>query len=185
MTRIGSAIATMEALGVRTLVVTNAAGGLNPAYRVGDLVRITDVIHFMRESPLGEAGALGDSGMLGERPVLSRRLAEVATRAAARAKVALGEGVLFASTGPTYETPAEVRRARICGADLVSMSTTPELIAAEALGLESVAFSCVTNMATGMVPGRTVHHDEVIEVMSAARERCAALLASLLHDLEA
>jgi purine-nucleoside phosphorylase len=179
MTRIGAAIATLEGLGVRTLVVTNAAGAVNTAYQVGDLVRITDVIHFMRESPVGSFGTLG------VRPVLSERLGALAESAAARAAIPLRRGILFASTGPNYETPAEVRMVRAFGADLVSMSTTPELIAAEALGMESVGFSCVTNMASGVLPGRTLHHDEVIEAMNAARERCAALLAAVLEEIEA
>ncbi len=179
MTRLGEAVATMEALGVRRLVVTNAAGAVNPSYRPGDLVRITDAIHFMQESPLGDAGTLG------VRPILSEALGLRVERAAAAAGIELQRGVLFASTGPTYETPAEVRMVRAFGADLVSMSTTPELIAAEALGMECVGFSCVTNMATGIVPGHPVHHDEVIEVMRAARERRAALLTTVLREIEA
>ncbi len=179
MSRIGAAVATLEALGVRRLVVTNAAGAVNTDYEVGDLVRIADVIHFMRESPIGPTGTLG------LRPVLSERLGALADRAAASAGIPIRRGVLFASTGPTYETPAEVRMARAFGADLVSMSTTPELIAAEALRMESVGFSCVTNMAAGVLPGRTLHHGEVIEAMNAATERCAGLLTAVLNEIEA
>ncbi len=198
MARIAGAVATLAGLGVRRLVVTNAAGAVNPALRVGDLVRIDDFVHFMFESPLAGTGIEGFGGAPGSgdsaaaeaadaprrSSALSPRLAVLADAAAARAGIPLGRGVLFASQGPTYETPAEVRMARAFGADLVSRSTTPELITAGALGLESVAFSCVTNSAPGVVPGRAVNHDEVIEVMSAAKERCAALLAAVLQSIE-
>lgn len=185
LSRITGAVATLAALGVRRLVVTNAAGGVNPAYQVGDLVRIDDFIHFMLENPLaGVSLASSSSTASGPRSGLSPRLASLAQDAAREAGVALGRGVLFASKGPTYETPAEVRMIRAFGGDLVSMSTTPELIAAGALGMEAVAFSCVTNMAPGVVPGRAVNHEEVIEVMNAAKDRCAALLAAVLEKLE-
>jgi purine-nucleoside phosphorylase len=180
MPQVAGPAALLAALGVRALVVTNAAGGVNPEYRVGDLVRIRDFIHFMIESPLRGA-ALGECAFPGSG--LSERLASLAEAAARDAGIPLQSGVLFASTGPTYETPAEVRMARKLGADLVSMSTTPELIAAGALGVEAVAFSCVTNMAPGIVPGNVVNHDEVMDVMNASRERCAALLAAVLEKL--
>jgi len=180
MAQVAGPVALLEALGVRALVVTNAAGGVNPAFQVGDLVRIRDFIHFMRESPLRGVSpglrSLPGSG-------LSERLGSLAEAAAREANIPLQSGVLFASTGPTYETPAEVRMARKLGADLVSMSTTPELIAAGALEIEAVAFSCVTNMAPGIVPGNVVNHEEVMDVMNASRERCAALLAAVLEKL--
>jgi purine-nucleoside phosphorylase len=179
LAQVAGPVALLEELGVRTLIVTNAAGGIDPALQVGDLVRVRDFIHFMLESPLRGAhqSVAAPSG-------LSERLGALAEEAARDAKIPLKSGVLFTSKGPTYETPAEVRMAQRLGADLVSMSTTPELIAAGALGIEAVAFSCVTNMAPGIIPGRAVRHEEVIEVMNASRERCAALLAAVLEKLE-
>lgn len=178
LAQVAAPVALLEQLGVRTLVVTNAAGAINPALEVGDLVRVCDFIHFMMESPLRGAhlAAPRSSG-------LSEKLGAIAEEAARHANIPLKSGVLFASKGPTYETPAEVRMAQRLGADLVSMSTTPELIAAGALEIDAVAFSCVTNMAPGIIPGRTVRHEDVIEVMNASRERCAALLAGVLEKL--
>lgn len=179
LAQVAGPVALLEELGVRTLIVTNAAGGIHSALEVGDLVRVRDFIHFMLESPLR-----GAHQRVSSPSGLSERLGAIADEAARDAKIPLKSGVLFASKGPSYETPAEVRMAQKLGADLVSMSTTPELIAAGALGIEAVAFSCITNMAPGIIPGRAVHHEEVIEVMNASRERCAALLAAVLEKLE-
>lgn len=177
--RIARTIAVLHGLGVRKLVVTCAAGGVNPAYRVGDLVLVHDFVNFMLKSPLrGVTAALRASS----RP--SDDLVAAAEEAAERAGIPLRKGVLFSSKGPTYETPAEVRMARTLGADVVSMSTAPELIAAAALGMDAVAFACVTNMAPGVVPGREVNHEEVIEVMEERKSRFSELLAAVLARFE-
>lgn len=177
--RIAGTIAVLRDLGVQELVVTCAAGGVNPAYRVGDLVLIHDFVNFMLSSPVrGVPSALRTD----TRP--SARMVAEAEAAAEAAGIALRKGVLFSSKGPTYETPAEVRMARTLGADVVSMSTAPELIAAASLGMEGVAFSCVTNMAPGVVPGREVNHEEVIEVMEGRKGRFSELLAAVLARLE-
>jgi purine-nucleoside phosphorylase len=179
MTSIGRAVAVLAGLGVRELVVTCAAGGANPAYRVGDLVLVHDFVNFMFENPLrGAAGAL----RVPSRP--SERLVGLAEEAAESAGIPLRKGVLLSSKGPTYETPAEVRMSRFLGGDVVSMSTAPELTAAAALGLEAVAFACVTNMAPGVVPGREVNHEEVIEVMEERKERFSQLLSAVLARFE-
>jgi purine-nucleoside phosphorylase len=177
--RIAGTIAVLYGLGVRELVVTCAAGGANPAYRVGDLVLIYDYVNFMLKSPVrGAVGALNAY----TRP--SERLVHAAETAAEGAGVPLRKGVLLSSKGPTYETPAEVRMARQLGGDVVSMSTAPELIAAASLGMEAVAFACVTNMAPGVVPGREVNHEEVIEVMEARKGRFSELLSAVLARFE-
>ena len=179
LSRIGAAVCVMRDLGVRELVVTCAAGGVNPAYRVGDLVLIHDFINFMLASPLRGAGRAARV------PVgVSPRLLKAAEHAADRAGIPLRKGVLFSSKGPSYETPAEVRMVHTFGGDVVSMSTAPELIAAAALGLEAVGLACVTNMAPGVVPGREVNHEEVIEVMEAKKTRFSELLAAVLARLE-
>jgi len=177
--RIAGTIAVLAGLGVRELVVTCAAGGVNPAYRVGDLVLVHDYVNFMLSSPVR-----GAVGALRARPQPSARLVRAAEAAAEDAGIPLRKGVLFSSKGPTYETPAEVRMSRQLGGDVVSMSTAPELIAAASLGLEAVAFSCVTNMAPGVVPGRAVNHEEVIEVMEARKGRFSELLAAVLARFE-
>jgi purine-nucleoside phosphorylase len=160
-------------------VVTCAAGGVDPSYRVGDVVMLRDTINFMLESPVR-----GMSPPVGSRSLISPRLAALARGAAGRAGVELREGVLFSSKGPSYETPAEVRMVRTLGGDVVSMSTAPELIAASALGMEAVGFACVTNHAPGVKPGAEITHDEVIEVMEAGKARFAALLSGILEAFE-
>ena len=178
--RIAGTVACLRDLGVRELVVTNAAGGVNAAFRVGDLVLIHDFINFMLSSPLRGVGEVRNTST---RP--SPRLAKLAEGAAEEAGIPLRQGVLFSSKGPTYETPAEVRMVRRLGGDVVSMSTAPELMAAAALGMEAIAFSCVTNMAPGVVPGAEVNHEEVIEVMEQRKERFSQLLAAVLERFEA
>ena len=178
--RIGGTIAILHDLGVRELVVTNAAGGVNPGYGVGDLVLVHDFINFMLTSPIRGASASKNASAR-----ISARLRALAEAAAEDAGIPLRTGVLFAWKGPSYETPAEVRMVRTLGGDLVGMSSAPELIAASALGMEAIAMSCVTNMAPGVVPGREVDHAEVIEVMESRKERFSRLLAAVLERFEA
>jgi purine-nucleoside phosphorylase len=170
-------------LGVRALVLTNAAGGIDPAYGQGALVLVTDHINLQGSSPL--AGPNEDE--LGLRfPDLTdaydpafRRLAG---EAAARLGIELHEGVYAAFLGPAYETPAEVRFARAIGADLVGMSTVPEVVAARHMGIRCLALSCVTNMAAGLAPGK-IDHVEVLEVGERVRGTFTALLRELLRLL--
>ena len=140
---------------------------------------VHDTINFMLDSPVRGAGEAA-----GMHTSPSARLLAASRRAAEAAGITLHEGVLFSSKGPTYETPAEVRMVSTFGGDVVSMSTAPELMAAGALGMEAVAFACVTNMAPGVVPGREVNHEEVIEVMESRKERFSRLLQSVLDRFE-
>lgn len=179
LSRIANAVAVLKGLGVRELVVTCAAGAVNPDYRVGDLVSVHDFINFMLESPVR-----GMPAPAGTRRPVSPRLTALAREAAREAGIPLRDGVLFSSKGPSYETPAEVRMVRTLGGDVVSMSTAPELIAADALGMEAAAFACVTNMAPGVLPGAEITHDEVIDVMEAGKQRFSALLAAVLAGFE-
>lgn len=179
LSRIGNAVAVLRGLGVRELVVTCAAGAVNPEYRVGDLVAVRDFINFMLESPVR-----GMRPPAGTRRAVSPRLTALAAAAAAEAGIPLRRGVLFSSKGPSYETPAEVRMVRRLGGDVVSMSTAPEILAADALGMEAAAFACVTNMAPGVLPGAEVTHDEVIEVMEAGKQRFSRLLSAALAAFE-
>ena len=137
--------------GVRSVVLTNAAGGINLAYQPGQLVLISDHINLLGVNPL--TGPNDDS--LGPRfpdmsEAYSRAYREIARKAGAELGLALEEGVYAAVPGPSYETPAEIRYLRTIGADLVGMSTVPETIAANYLGMKVLGISCVTNMAAGV-----------------------------------
>jgi purine-nucleoside phosphorylase len=183
--RVVFGVRVLGRLGTRTLVLTNAAGGINPAFGQGALVLIADHLNLQGRSPL--VGPNDDS--LGPRfpdmtdaydPELRRRAHEVA----ASLGIDLPEGVYAAWLGPAYETPAEIRFVRTAGADLVGMSTVPEVLAARHMGIRCLALSCVTNMAAGL-GGGTIDHDEVLAVGERVRGTFTALLRALLPALEA
>jgi len=169
--------------GVRSLVLTNAAGGINLNYHTGDLVLISDHINLLGANPL--TGPNDDS--LGPRfpdmsEVYSREYREIAKAAGSGMGIALNEGVYAALPGPSYETPAEIRFLRTIGADLVGMSTVPEAIMANYLGMKVLGISCVTNMAAGILPQKLVH-TEVIEAGVRVRSTLSALLGAILPRL--
>jgi purine-nucleoside phosphorylase len=173
------------ALGVRAVVLTNAAGGINPSYSQGRLVLISDHINLQGTNPL--AGPNDDA--LGPRfPDMSEAYSadcrRIARDAAAEMGIDLPEGVYAALLGPNYETPAEIRYLRTIGADLVGMSTVPEVLVARHMGLRVLAISCVTNMAAGILPG-PIDHSEVLETGERVRETLVRLLRSVLPKLEA
>ncbi len=167
-------------LGIKALLVTNAAGGVNPSFAPGDLVRITDHLNLSGQNPL-----TGDNDdRLGPRfPDLSDaydpRLATLMDEAAAALGVALRAGVYACMPGPSYETPAEVRMLRALGADVVGMSTVPEVIAARHMRVPVAGISVVTNHAAGLTR-RPLSHEEVAEVAGRAKDRLAPLVASFL-----
>ncbi|MBM3814018.1 MAG: purine-nucleoside phosphorylase [Acidimicrobiia bacterium] len=170
-------------LGVKAMVYTNAAGGINPGYSQGALVLVSDHIHLQGTNPL--VGPNDDS--LGPRfPDMSDAYdAEFRQRAkavGARRGIELGEGVYAAMLGPSYETPAEIRYLRAIGADLVGMSTAPEVIAARHMGVRCLAISCVTNMAAGILPQK-INHEEVLETGARVRGTLVRLLRELLPEL--
>lgn len=170
----------LHGLGVRTLVLTNAAGGINRAYQAGDLVLIRDHINLMGVHPLRGPNPKG----FGPRfPDMSRAydptLRGLAREAAGKD---LAEGVYAAFSGPSYETPAEVRMAQRMGADLVGMSTVPEAIAAAYLGMRVLGVSCVTNMAAGILD-QPLSHEEVVETGKKAMPAFLHLLEGLLRLL--
>jgi purine-nucleoside phosphorylase len=172
-------------LGVRTLVVTNAAGGIDESFRSGQLVLISDHVNLMGTSPL--VGPNDDE--LGPRfPDMSDAYdAELRARArdaAARLGMDVGEGVYAAWLGPQFETPAEIRFMRAIGASLAGMSTVPEVIAARHMGIRCLGISVVTNMAAGIGDGKLAH-DEVLAVGAEAQPRLTALLRELLPALAA
>ena len=171
-------------LGIRSLVLTNAAGGINLSLERGGLVLISDHINLQGCNPL--AGVNDEKA--GPRfpdmsDAYSKCYRERAKRLAAEMGIPLGEGVYAAVLGPSYETPAEVRFLRIIGADLVGMSTVPEVIVANHMGIKVLGISCVTNMAAGILPQK-IDHQEVLETAAMARESLVRFLKALLPRLE-
>lgn len=163
-------IRVAHALGIHTLIVTNAAGGINARFAPGDLMLIDDQINFTFESPVGIEGR-------GLRNVdcYDEDLRRLAVRTARANGIPLRRGVYLGLKGPTYETAAEVRMARILGADAVGMSTVNEVSLAVALGLKVVGLSCITNLATG-ISREKLSHADVTVVANKVRQRFADLL---------
>jgi purine-nucleoside phosphorylase len=158
--------------GCKVVILTNACGGINPAYKVGEPVLIRDHISLTATSPLSGATFVDLTDLY------SKRIREIVKAA----EPALKEGVYVHWRGPTYETPAEILMMRTMGADLVGMSTVPEAIAAHALGAEVLGISLVSNAAAGMT-GEKLNHEEVIAAGKAAASRMGELLMNTIPKL--
>ena len=176
-------VRVLRAIGVRGLVLTNAAGGINLTLERGGLVLISDHINLMGSNPL--VGVNDDA--LGPRfpdmsDAYSREFRDIAKSVAADQAIALTEGVYAAVLGPSYETPAEIRMLRTLGADVVGMSTVPEVIAANHMSMKALGISCVTNMAAGILPQK-ITAEEVIETGAMVRETLVRFLKALLPRL--
>jgi purine-nucleoside phosphorylase len=173
----------MRRLGVRTLVLTNAAGGINLAFKPGTLMVIDDHINLMGGSPLvglnDERFGLRFPDMT---EAYSKRLRQIADEAAQSRGIPVAHGIYAAMHGPSYETPAEIRFLRTIGADAVGMSTVPETIAARHMGMEVLGISCITNPAAGVRPQPLVH-DDVMEVARRVRAEFSALLEAIIERL--
>jgi purine-nucleoside phosphorylase len=166
--------------GVRHLVLTNAAGGINPGFRSGTLMVIDDHINFMGVNPLV---GLNDT-RLGPRfpdmtEVYARRLRGVVDEASAASGVPVAHGVYLAVSGPSYETPAEIRAFRALGADAVGMSTVPEAIVARHMGVEVLGLSCIANLAAGMQDA-VLSEQDVLEAANRAQASFGRLLEAIL-----
>ena len=162
--------------GAKAMFLTNAAGGVRKEWNAGDLMAITDHINLMGVNPLvGPHDPFWGARFPDQSAVWSPRLRKLLAEAAEAAGVALREGVYLAGTGPTYETPAEVRAFRAMGADAVGMSTVPEAILANAAGLEVVGVTCITNMASGILD-QPLTHEEVTETTAKSMEKMRALV---------
>jgi len=170
-----------HALGARTLIVTNAAGGVSPHLRPGDLLLISDHINLLGDNPLvGWPGPEGGNPFIPMRDAYDPALRALAIAAAAETGVKLvPEGVYAGLLGPTYETPAEVAYLHGIGADVVGMSTVPEVIAARALGMRVLGLSLVTNVAAGV----ELAHQEVLDVGRRAAVDMSRLLVAILDRL--
>ncbi len=177
------AVRALGLLGVRTLILTNAAGGINLDFKPGTLMVIDDHLNLMGSNPL--VGPNDDR--FGPRfpdmsEVYSKRLRALAGEAARHLRQAIAHGVYAALHGPSYETPAEIRFLRTIGADAVGMSTVPEAIVGRQMGMEILGVSCITNMAAGVLPQPLVH-DEVMAVARQARAAFSALLEAIVERL--
>lgn len=176
-------IKVMKKLGVKTVILTNAAGGVNPAFNPSDLMIITDHINHMNVNPLIGAN---DSEMGLRFPdmseVYSINLVEFVKKTALKLGIDMQEGVYMALTGPSYETPAEVKMARIIGADAVGMSTVPEAIVAKWAGMNVIGISCICNSAAGVSTVALAHKD-VIHAANVAKVRFKTLIKEIIKDL--
>lgn len=174
-------VQVMYSLGVRNLLLTNAAGCVNTEWKPGDLMLISDHIKLIQDNPL--RGRNDES--LGPRFFdMSRaydiKLRKLARRCAQELGIDIREGVYQLFTGPSFETPAEIRMARLMGADAVGMSTVPEAIAASHLGMKTLGISCLTNMASGILD-QPLNHEEVLETGEKVRTSFTALVRSIVE----
>jgi len=180
MSQVTTGVRVLAGLGVKSIVFTNAAGGIDLSYKQGGLVLISDHINLQGTNPL--IGPNDDS--LGPRfpdmsDAYSAEYRAIARQVASELSIDLPEGVYAAVSGPSYETPAEIRYLRVIGADLVGMSTVPEVIIANHAGLKCLAISCVTNMAAGILKQK-INHQEVLETGLRVRGTLVMLLKTLL-----
>ncbi len=175
-------IHVVDALGAKILVVTNAAGAINPNFNPGDLMIIEDHINFLGANPLIGLRENGSIKFLDMTAAYSTRLREKLDAAAEKAQVLLRRGVYLACPGPSYETPAEIKAFAWLGADAVGMSTVPEVIMARYHNLEVAGLSCITNLAAG-ISSKKLSHEEVLEVGKAAQVKLAKLLTEFVGML--
>ncbi len=174
----------MRLLGAKTLILTNSAGGVNPALSPGDLMLITDHINLMGTNPL----IGGNQDEFGPRfpdmsEVYSASLRTLALSKAEGLSIDLKQGVYCAMSGPSYETPAEIRMIKTLGGDAVGMSTVPEAIVGSHMGMKVLGFSCITNAAAGVTQGHLLNHAEVLEAAENAKPKFSQLLSSVLMAL--
>ena len=173
---------TFGALGIKKLILTNAAGGVNPEFKQGSLMLIRDHLNLMPVNPLrGKHDARLGARFPDMSEVYSRRGCELALRCAKAMGLELNEGVYLALQGPNYETPAEVRMARLLGGDAVGMSTVPEAMVARHMNLEVLGLSLITNAAAGVVEG-SIDHNEVMEMGQKVSGAFIELLQRILSE---
>jgi len=176
-------VRVLKALGVETLILTAATGGIHPDYRAGDLMLLSDHLNLIGSNPL--RGPNDDR--LGPRfpdmtDVYDRTLRNLAMTEAEQMNLTLHEGIYAALPGPSYETPAEIRMLRTLGADVVGMSTVPEAIVARHAGMKVLAFALVTNPAAG-ITGQKITHEEVLEEGRQAGERLGGLIEAIVPKI--
>ncbi|MGY3766746.1 purine-nucleoside phosphorylase [Vagococcus vulneris] len=175
-------VRVMKSLGAESMVVTNAAGGVNTSFSPGDLMLITDQINYTGDNPLI---GLNDDELGPRFPDMSqpydKEYGKIAKDVADELKVTLQKGVYMGFSGPTYETPAEVRMARLMGADAVGMSTVPEVIVANHMSMRVLGITCVTNLAAGMQSN--LNHEEVVETTERVKAHFKELIKLTLERI--
>jgi len=175
MERVTFTVRALAAFGIQDLLLTNAAGGVNRRFRPGDFMLLTDHINLMGVNPLRGASAPGLPGFVDLTKTYDAELSALLRRAARKSGLTLRTGVYLAVSGPSYETPAEIRAFARLGADAVGMSTVPEAIVARQCALRVAAVSCITNLAAGRST-KTLSHDEVLETADKVKTTAALLL---------
>jgi len=176
-------VRVMAGLGIENLIITGAAGGINENFEPGDLVLVTDHINFMGDNPLiGERTQGQTITFMDMKNVYDRALIGLALRCAKALKIKLQQGVYIGVTGPSYETPAEIKMARRMGGDLVGMSVVPEAIVGKQLGLRILGISCVTNKATG-TSKELMSHQFALKVAERAKAKLSRLLKEVVRRI--
>ena len=175
MERVTFATRTLAAFGITDLLLTNAAGGINKNFRPGDFMVLTDHINFMGTNPLRGAHIPGLPRFVDLTETYDKKLRELLFRAGKISKLKLQRGVYMAVSGPSYETPAEIRAFAKLDADAVGMSTVPEAIVARQYGLRVAGISCITNLAAG-ISGKNLSHAEVLETAERVKKTGAQLI---------
>lgn len=178
----GFPVRVLHELGARTLIVTNAAGGVRRAFSPGDIMLIRDHVNLMFQNPLIGRAEQGEERFPDMSEPYSLVLQQAARDVAKAQSLTLQEGVYAGLLGPTYETPAEVRMLAFLGADAVGMSTVPEVIVARARGMRVLGLSCITNLASG-ISTTPITHAEVLETTLVAGERMSALVTGIVEKL--
>merc|ERR1719509_533796 len=178
-------IRVFKSLGCEAVFTTNATGGINETFQVGDFMMITDQINMMPNPCLGPNLAKHGQRFFDMGTAYDPQLQDCLRDAARESKVELKEGVYLAVTGPSYETPAEIRMFRSWGGDAVGMSTAPEIIVARHCGMRCSAISCITNMAAGVIQGHVLNHKEVEEVARRKKPMFKKLLTASIEKIAA
>ncbi len=176
-------IRVMKLMGVEKVILTNACGAINTSFKPGDLMVITDHVNLTGNNPLiGKNISEFGPRFPDATEIYSKRMREVALRVGSELGISLQQGVYAWWTGPMYETPAEIKMIRVLGGDAVGMSTVPEAIVAAHAGIEVLGISCLTNMASGILP-RKLSHQEVLDVASDVRESFGKLVQSIVAKI--
>ncbi|MEH7222842.1 purine-nucleoside phosphorylase [Bacillus sp. JJ1566] len=175
-------VRVMKELGVTTLVVTNAAGGVNESFKPGDLMIITDHLNFGQNPLIGPNDSKFGARFPDMSEAYTKELRTLARKVANELNIAIQEGVYVGMTGPSYETPAEIRMLRTLGGDAVGMSTVPEVIIARHANLRVLGISCISNMAAGILD-QPLTHDEVIETTEKVKNDFLSLVKQIVKKI--
>ena len=175
-------VRVMRELGIKTLFVSNASGGTNPAFEIGDLMIITDHINYFPEHPLRGKNIPYGPRFPDMSEAYDKELIRKANEIAKEKGIKVQHGIYIGTQGPTFETPAEYKLFHILGADAVGMSTVPETIVANYLGMKVLGIACLTNMATGLRVGNH-SHEEVLQIANQSSEKLSTWLLHIIEEL--